>query len=143
MMKKQPTASQQKLIDDGAATRTLTIRYESSSYGDKARRETVKATMPNLGDGHATFRAGRDTYLVANNAIYLAQTYNLNEPRWDRQPDELHETFYMGIHDDKAEAVSEAYDNAYANSVIVNGCVCPPRQQDAVRSPAGRPHVCG
>lgn len=52
MMKKQPTATQQALIDNGAAERTITIRYESSRYGDKARRETVKATMPDLGDGH-------------------------------------------------------------------------------------------
>lgn len=123
MMKKQPTATQQALIDNGAATRTLTIRYESSSYGDKTRRETVKATMPDLGDGHATFRVGRDTYVIANNAIYLAQTHNINESHCDRQADELHETFYLGTYDDKAEAVSEAYDNEYSNSVIVNGRV--------------------
>lgn len=123
MMKKQPTATQQKLIDNGAATRTLTIRYETSSYGSAARRETVKATLPDLGDGHATFRAGRDTYIIANNAIYRAQTRNINESHWDRQPGELHESFYMSIHEDKAEAVSEAYDNAYSNSVIVNGRV--------------------
>lgn len=122
MMKKQPTATQQALIDNGAAARTLTIRYESSRYGETARRETVKATMPDLGDGHATFRAGRDTYLVANNVIYRAQTHNINEPGWNRQADELHETFYMG-NKGKAEAVSEAYDNTYSNSVIVNGCV--------------------
>ena len=120
MMKKQPTATQQKLIDNGAATRTITIRYESSRYGDKTRRETVKATMPDLGDGHATFRAGRDTYVIANNAIYLAQTHNINESHWDSQPVELHETFYMG-NKDKAEAVSEEYDNTYGGSVIVNG----------------------
>lgn len=123
MMKKQPTATQQKLIDNGAATRTITIRYEFSRYGDKARRETVKATLPDLGDGHTTFRAGRDTYVIANNAIYVAQTHNLNESHWDRQPGELHESFYMSVHEDKAEAVSEAYDNAYANSVVVNGRV--------------------
>lgn len=122
MMKKQPTAAQQALIDNGAATRTLTIRYESSRYGDKARRETVKATLPDLGDGHATFKAGRDTYVIANNAIYVAQTHNINEPHWNRQADELHETFYMGAKD-KAETVSEAYDNEYSNSVVVNGCV--------------------
>lgn len=114
MMKKQPTATQQALIDNGAATRTLTIRYESSRYGDKARRETVKATMPDLGEGHATFRAGRETYVIANNAIYVAQTHNINE---------LHETFYLGTYDDKAEAVSKAYDNTYSNSVVVNGRV--------------------
>lgn len=96
MMKKQPTATQQKLIDNGAAARTITIRYESSRYGSAARRETVKATMPDLGDGHATFRAGRDTYVIANNAIYRAQTHNLNESHWDRQPGELHETFLHG-----------------------------------------------
>ena len=122
MMKKQPTATQQALIDNGAATRTLTIRYESSRYGDKTRRETVKATMPDLGDGHATFRVGRDTYVIANNAIYLAQTHNINEPGWNRQADELNETFYMGAKD-KADAVSETYDNTYSNSVIVNGRV--------------------
>lgn len=123
MMKKQPTAAQQALIDNGAATRTLTIRYESSRYGDKARRETVKATLPDLGDGHPTFRAGRDTYIIANNAIYVAQTHNINEPGWNRQPGELYESFCMGTYDDKAEAVSKAYDNTYSNSVIVNGCV--------------------
>ena len=123
MMKKQPTATQQKLIDNGAATRTLTIRYESSRYGETARRETVKATLPDLGDGHPTFQAGRDTYIIANNAIYRAQTRNINESHWDRQPGELHETFYLGTYDDKAEAVSKAYDNTYSNSVIVNGRV--------------------
>ena len=122
MMKKQPTATQQALIDNGAAERTITIRYESSSYGETARRETVKATFPDLGDGHPTFQAGRDTYVIANNAIYRAQTHNINEPGWNRQADELHETFYMGAKD-KAEAVSEAYDNEYSNSVVVNGCV--------------------
>ena len=122
MMKKPMTESQQQLVDEGANTRTITIRYESSRYGDKTRRETVKATMPDLGDGHATFRVGCDTYVIANNAIYLAQTHNINEPGWNRQADELHETFYMGAKD-KADAVSEAYDNTYANSVIVNGCV--------------------
>lgn len=126
MMKKQPTATQQALIDNGAAERTVTIRYESSRYGETARRETVKATMPDLGDGHSTFRAGRDTYIIANNAIYRAQTHNLNESHWDRQPGELHETFYLGTYQDKAEAVSEAYDNAYANSVIVNGRIALP-----------------
>lgn len=123
MMKKQPTAAQQALIDNGADTRVITIRYESSRYGETARRETVKATLPDLGDGHATFRAGRDTYVIANNAIYVAQTRNINEPHWNRQADELHESFYMGTYDDKAEAVSEAYDNTYSNSVIVNGLV--------------------
>lgn len=122
MMKKQPTATQQALIDNGAAERTITIRYESSSYGETARRETVKATLPDLGDGHPTFQAGRDTYIIANNAIYRAQTHSINEPGWNRQADELHETFYMGAKD-KAEAVSEAYDNEYSNSVVVNGCV--------------------
>ena len=122
MMKKPMTESQQQLVDEGANTRTITIRYESSRYGDKTRRETVKATMPDLGDGHATFRVGRDTYVIANNAIYLAQTHNINEPGWNRQADELHETFYMGAKD-KADAVSETYDNTYSNSVIVNGCV--------------------
>lgn len=122
MMKKQPTATQQKLIDNGAAERTITIRYESSSYGETARRETVKATFPDLGDGHPTFQAGRDTYIIANNAIYRAQTRNINEPHWDRQADDLHETFYMETKD-KAKAVSEAYDNEYSNSVVVNGCV--------------------
>lgn len=122
MMKKQPTAAQQKLIDNGAAERTITIRYESSRYGETARRETVKATLPDLGDGHPTFQAGRDTYIIANNAIYVAQTRNINESHWDRQADELHETFYMGAKD-KADAVSETYDNTYGNSVIVNGCV--------------------
>lgn len=123
MMKKQPTATQQKLIDNGAATRTLTIRYETSSYGSAARRETVKATLPDLGDGHATFQAGRDTYIIANNALYRAQTRNINESHWDRQADDLHETFYLGTYDDKAEAVSKTYDNTYGNSVVVNGCV--------------------
>lgn len=123
MMKKQPTATQQALIDNGAATRTLTIRYESSSYSSATRRETVKATMPDLGDGHATFRAGRDTYIIANNSLYLAQSHNINESRWDRQPGELHETFYLGTYQDKTEAVSEAYDNTYSNSVVVNGRV--------------------
>ncbi len=122
MMKKQPTAAQQALIDNGAATRVLTIRYESSRYGETARRETVKATMPDLGDGHATFRVGRDTYVIADNALYRAQTRNINEPGWNRQADELHETFYMGAKD-KADAVSETYDNTYSNSVIVNGRV--------------------
>ena len=122
MMKKPMTESQQQLVDEGANTRTITIRYESSRYGDKTRRETVKATMPDLGDGHATFRVGRDTYVIANNAIYLAQTHNINEPGWNRQADELHETFYMGAKD-KADAVSETYDNTYSNSVIVNGRV--------------------
>lgn len=122
MMKKPMTESQQQLVDEGANTRTITIRYESSRYGDKTRRETVKATMPDLGDGHATFRVGRDTHVIANNAIYLAQTHNINEPGWNRQADELHETFYMGAKD-KADAVSETYDNTYSNSVIVNGRV--------------------
>ena len=122
MMKKQPTATQQKLIDNGANTRVLTIRYESSRYGETARRETVKATLPDLGDGHPTFQAGRETYIIADNALYRAQTRNINEPGWNRQADELHETFYMG-NKDKAEAVSEAYDNAYGNSVVVNNCV--------------------
>lgn len=123
MMKKPMTESQQQLVDEGANTRTITIRYESSRYGDKTRRETVKATMPDLGDGHATFRVGRDTYVIANDAIYVAQTRNINESHWDRQPGEPHETFYLGTYDDKAEAVSKAYDNTYSNSVIVNGRV--------------------
>lgn len=122
MMKKPMTESQQQLVDEGANTRTITIRYESSRYGDKTRRETVKATMPDLGDGHATFRVGRDTYVIANNAIYLAQTHNINEADWSRQADELNETFYMGAKD-KADSVSETYDNTYSNSVIVNGRV--------------------
>lgn len=122
MMKKPMTESQQQLVDEGANTRTITIRYEPSRYGDKTHRETVKATMPDLGDGHATFRVGRDTYVIANNAIYLAQTHNINEPGWNRQADELNETFYMGAKD-KADAVSETYDNTYSNSVIVNGRV--------------------
>ena len=122
MMKKQPTVTQQKLIDNGADTRVLTIRYESSRYGETARRETVKATLPDLGDGHVTFQAGRETYIIADNALYRAQTRNINEPGWNRQADELHETFYLGAKD-KAEAVSEAYDNEYSNSVVVNGLV--------------------
>lgn len=126
MMKKQPTAAQQKLIDNGAATRTITIRYETFSYGSAARRETVKATLPDLGDGHATFQAGRDTYIIANNSLYLAQAHNLNESHWGRQPGELHEMFYMGTYQGKADAVSEAYDNTYSDSVVVNGRVALP-----------------
>lgn len=124
MMKKQPTATQQKLIDNGAATRTITIRYESTgSWGAPTRHETVKTALPDLGDGHVTFRAGRDTYIIANNSLYLAQTHNLNESHRDRQPGDLRETFYLGTYDDKAEAVSKTYDNTYSNSVIVNGRV--------------------
>ena len=124
MMKKQPTATQQALIDNGAATRTLTIRYESTgSYNSPTRRETVKTVLPDLGDGHATFRAGRDTYIIVNNAIYVAQTRNINESHWDRQPGDLREMFYLGIYEDKAEAVSKTYDNTYSNSVVVNGRV--------------------
>jgi len=124
MMKKPMTESQQQLVDEGANTRTITIRYESTgSWGAPTRRETVKTTLPDLGDGHATFRAGRDTYIIANNAIYVAQTRNINEPHWDRQPVDLRETFYLGTYDDKAEAVSKAYDNTYSNSVVVNGRV--------------------
>lgn len=124
MMKKQPTATQQALIDNGAAERTITIRYESTgSYNSQTRRETVKTTLPDLGDGHPTFQAGRDTYIIANNAIYVAQTRNINESHWDRQPGELHETFYLGTYDDKADAVSKAYNNTYSNSVVVNGRV--------------------
>lgn len=121
-MKKQPTVTQQKLIDNGADARVLTIRYESSRYGETARRETIKATLPDLGDGHPTFQAGRETYIIADNALYRAQTRNINEPGWNRQADELHETFYMG-NKDKSEAVSEAYDNEYSNSIVVNGLV--------------------
>lgn len=124
MMKKQPTAAQQALIDNGAAECTITIRYESTgSYNSPTRRETVKTVLPDLGDGHATFQAGRDTYIIANNALYRAQTRNINESHWDRQPDKLHETFYLGTYDDKAEDVSKTYDNTYGNSVVVNGCV--------------------
>lgn len=124
MMEKQPTTTQQALIDNGAAERTITIRYESTgSYNSPTRRETAKTALPDLGDGHPTFQAGRDTYVIANNAIYRAQSRNINESHWDRQPDELHESFYMGAYDDKAEAVSEAYDNTYSNSVVVNGRV--------------------
>ena len=122
-MKKQPTATQQAIIDNGAAERTITICYESSSYGETARRETVKATLPDLGDGHPTFQAGRDTYIIADNALYRAQTRNINESHRDRQPDELHETFYLGTYDDKAEAISKTYDNTYGNSIVVNGRV--------------------
>ena len=82
--------------------------------------------MPNLGDGHAVFQAGRDTYMIANNAIYHAQTHNLNESHWGRQLGELHETFYMGTYQGKADAVSEAYDNTYSDSVVVNGRVALP-----------------
>ena len=124
MMKKPMTESQQQLVDEGANTRTITIRYESTgSWGAPTRRETVKTTLPDLGDGHATFRAGHDTYIIANNAIYVAQTRNINEPHWDRQPGDLRETFYLGTYDDKAEAVSKTYDNTYSNSVVVNGRV--------------------
>lgn len=102
MMKKQPTAAQQTLIDNGAATRTLTIRYESTgSRGAPTRRETVKTVLPDLGDGHPTFQAGRETYIIADNAIYRTQTRNINESHWDRQPGDLRETFYLGTYDDK------------------------------------------
>ena len=123
MMNMNMTDYQQQLIDSGEAVEfPVTIRYEQMCGGYKPRYETVKATLPDLGDGHATFRVGRDTYVIANNAIYLAQTHNINEPGWNRQADELHETFYMGAKA-KADAVSEAYDNTYSNSVIVNGRV--------------------
>lgn len=124
MMNMNMTDYQQQLIDSGEAVEfPVTIRYEQMCGGYKPRYETVKATLPDLGDGHATFQAGRDTYIIANNSLYLAQTHNLNESHWDHHPNELHETFYMGNYQDKAEAVSEAYDNAYANSVVVNGRV--------------------
>lgn len=124
MMKKQPTTTQQALIDNGAAERTITIRYESTgSYNSPTRRETVKTALPDLGDGHPAFQAGRDTYVIANNAIYRAQSRNINESHWDRQHGDLRETFYLGTYDDKAEAVSKAYDNTYSNSVVVNGRV--------------------
>lgn len=126
MMNMNMTDYQQQLIDSGDAVEfPVTIRYEQMC-GETARRETVKATLPDLGDGHPTFQAGRDTYIIANNAIHVAQTRNINESHWDRQPGELHETFYLGTYDDKAEAVSEAYDNTYSNSVIINGRVALP-----------------
>lgn len=124
MMNMTMTDYQQQLIDSGEAVEfPVTIRYEQMCGGYKPRYETVKATLPDLGDGHATFRAGGNTYIIANNSIYVAQTRNINEPGWNRQAGELYESFYMGTYDDKAEAVSKAYDNTYSNSVIVNGCV--------------------
>lgn len=124
MMKKQPTATQQKLIDNGADTRVLTIRYESTgSYNSPTRRETVKTVLPDLGDGHATFRAGRETYHVANGHLYIQLRANLSADNWNHPAGEIREWFHLSDNGDKTEAVNKAYDREYGNAVIVNDSV--------------------
>lgn len=124
MMKKQPSATQQALIDNGHAARTLTIRYESTgSWGAPTRRETVKTTLPDLGDGHPTFQVSGDTYHVVDGNLYIQQHANLSAEHWNRPAGELNAHFHLSDGADKTEAVNEAYDREYSNAVVVNDCI--------------------
>lgn len=126
MMNMNMTDYQRQLIDSGEAVEfSVTIRYEQMCGGYKPRYETVKATLPDLGEGHEAIRIDGKQYHIANGRLYARLSYiNRSVPQSGRGV--IEDTFTLMEGDDKRQSVTDAYEENYSDAVIVNNCIAKP-----------------
>lgn len=126
MMNMNMTDYQQQLIDSGEAVEfPVTIRYEQMCGGYKPRYETVKATLPDLGEGHEAIKMDGKQYHIANGRLYARLSY-INRNVFQRGCGVIEDSFTLMEGDDKRQSVTDAYEEKYSDAVVVNNCIATP-----------------
>ena len=126
MMNMNMTDYQQQLIDSGEAVEfPVTIRYEQMCGGYKPRYETVKATLPDLGEGHEAIKMDGKQYHITNRRLY-ARLSHINRSVFQRGCGVVEDSFTLMEGDDKRQSVTDAYEEKYSDAVVVNNCIATP-----------------
>lgn len=112
---------QERMIDAGAEIMSVMFRYEeSSAWGRPARKESVKAMIPNWGDGVPFIESQGKTYFFPNDGnIYFSHSRKIHN-------NEIRMLFSMREGDNKRTVVQSDYNLNYLDSCIINGYVARP-----------------
>ena len=131
---KQMSEIQNLMIDKGAKPLSIIFRYEDNGgWGRPARKESVKAMLPNWGGGIPFIEANSKIYFIAPDGnIYSA---HLSDKVHDG---EVRVRFYMREGDHKRTIVRCDYNLNHTNACVVNGYIAHPvRELYAVMDRAG------
>ena len=118
---KKMSEIQERMIDAGAEIMSVMFRYEeSSAWGRPARKESVKAMIPNWGDGIPFVESQGKTYFFPNDGnIYSSHSHKIHN-------NEINVLFPMREGDNKRTVVQSDYNQNYMNACIINGHVARP-----------------
>lgn len=118
---KKMSEIQENMINAGAKIMPVMFRYEDNGWGRPARKESVKAMIPNWGDGVPFIEAQNTTYFFTPDGnIYSAHASR------KIHNNEIRVLFSMREGDNKRTVVQHDYDANYANACIINGYVARP-----------------
>ena len=113
---------QERMIDAGAEIMSVMFRYEeSSAWGRPARKESVKAMIPNWGDGIPFIESQNKTYFFPSdgNIYYAHSSRKIHN-------NEIRVLFSMREGDNKRTVVQCDYNLNYLDACIINGYVARP-----------------
>lgn len=113
---------QERMIDAGAKPTSVMFRYEDNGgWGRPARKESIKAMIPNWGDGVP--------FIEAQNTMYFftpdGNIYSAHASRKIHN-NEIRVLFSMREGDNKRTVVQCDYNLNYLNACIINGYVTHP-----------------
>jgi hypothetical protein len=119
---KKMSEIQDLMIDAGAEIMSVMFRYEeSSAWGRPARKESIKAMIPNWGDGVP--------FIEAQNTMYFftpdGNIYSAHASRKIHN-NEIRVLFSMREGDNKRTVVQCDYNLNYLDACIINGYVARP-----------------
>jgi len=118
---KKMSEIQENMINAGAKILPVMFRYEDNGWARPARKESVKAMIPNWGDGVPFIEAQNTTYFFTPDGnIYSAHASR------KIHNNEIRVLFSMREGDNKRTVVQHDYDANYANACIINGYVARP-----------------
>ncbi len=110
------------MIGNGAKPISIMLRYEDSgSWGRPARKESVKAIIPNWGEGIPFIEVRKKMYFFPSDGnIYSTHIYNKMHDNEIRVP------FSMRKGDNKRTIIVSDYNLNYTNTCAINGYIARP-----------------
>jgi hypothetical protein len=118
---KKMSEIQENMINAGAKILSVMFRYEDNGgWGRPARKESIKAMIPNWGDGVPFVESQGKTYFFPNDGnIYSSHSHKIHN-------NEINVLFSMREGDHKRTIVVCDYNMNYVDSCIINGYVARP-----------------
>lgn len=119
---KKMSEIQENMINAGAKITSVMFRYEDSGFwGRPTRKESVKAMIPNWGDGIPSIESQGKTYFFPSdrNIYYAHSSRKIHD-------NEIHVLFSMREGDNKRTVVQCDYNINYLDACIINGYVARP-----------------
>lgn len=118
---KKMSEVQENMINAGAKILSVMFRYEDNGgWGRPARRESVKAMIPNWGDGVPFIEAQNTMYFFPSDGnIYSSHSRKMHD-------NEIRVFFSMREGDNKRTIVVCDYNLNYTNACAINGYVARP-----------------